>query len=50
MRATKARPLPSAHEQKAHGKVGTVDRSGYGGQHKGTIVTLMDHIHQFEAY
>ena len=28
----------------------SVDRRGYGGQQKGTIVTLVDRVHQFEAY
>ena len=37
--------LGCAHEQNAHDLVGTVDRRGYGGQQKGTIVTLVDCIH-----
>ena len=42
--------LDCVHEYKAHGLVGTVDRHGYSGQQKGTIVTLMEHVHRFEAY
>ena len=28
----------------------TIDRRGYGGQQRGTIVMLVDRVHQFEAY
>ena len=42
--------LGCAHEQNIHGLVGTVNRCGYGGQQKGTIVTLMDQVYRFEAY
>ena len=45
-------PVSCVHEQKAVCIciVGTVDRRGYGGQQKGTIVTLVDRIPRFDAH
>ena len=37
--------LDCGPEQKAHGLLGTVDRCGYGGQQKGTIMMFMDRVH-----
>ena len=43
--------LGHVHESGKHNVMhDSVDRHGYGGQQKGTIVTLVDRVHQFETY